>query len=172
MKVIRALSVVSVALAFAVPFVHADTKADKEAKEAVAKADKKMDITATLEAKERQILDSFKSKDSAAFLNLIDPNGWYVDPNGIQPASSGVDMMKQVEMKSYTIESYKTYMIDKDAYVATFVWNGDATFNGGPYPSGPWYCSTTWAKRGKDWKAVYHQESLAMSAMSPAAASH
>jgi hypothetical protein len=29
-----------------------------------------------------------------------------------------------------------------------------------------------WAKRGKDWKAVYHQETLAMSAMPPAAAGH
>lgn len=131
------------------------------------------DVTATLEAKERQMQEWIKNKDAASFLAVLDKGAWMADPSGFNEAASTVpELMKMIEMKSYTIENYKTMTIDKDACVATYVFKGDATMGGQPYPPGPWYCSTVWAKRGKDWKAVYHQETLAMQPPSSMTESH
>ena len=129
---------------------------------AQAKGDKSSDIPAALEAKEKMINEAFKNRDEKGFMALVDANGWSVDPMGVSPVSGAVEMMKQADIKSYTMTGYKTMMVDKECYVATYTWNGDATFKGQPYPAGPWYCSTVWAKRGKEWKAVFHSESLAM----------
>ena len=134
-------------------------------------ASKGADVSAALEAKERQMQEAFKNKDVQLFMSMTDPDGWSADPNGFQPVSSVGEMIKQCEVRSYSMEDFKTQMIDRDAYITRYVWKGDATFNGQPYPAGPWYCSTVWSKRGKDWKAVYHQESMAMPAP-PSAESH
>ena len=129
---------------------------------ALAKGDKSGDIPAALEANEKKVNEAFKNHDEKGFMALIDPNGWSVDPMGVSPSSAAIEMMKQVDIKSYTLTGYKTMMVDKDCYIATYTWNGDATFKGQPYPAGPWYCSTVWTKRGKEWIAVFHQESLSM----------
>ena len=149
MKLLRILTALAALLALATGFAH-------------AKGDKGGDVSATLEAKEKSINDAFKNHDDKGFMALVDPTGWSVDPMGVSAVSGAVEMMKQVEIKSYTLTGYKTFMVDKDCYVSTYTWNGDATFKGQPYPAGPWYCSTVWAKRGKEWKAVFHQETLSM----------
>ena len=167
MKTIRVLITLAL-MALAASTLQADTKADKEMKEKMAKPD----ISATLEAKERMIQEAFKNRDIAGFNAQVDANGWAIDPSGIMAVSSVPEMMKQVEIRSYTIEGYKTMMIDPNVYVSTYTYNGDATMAGQPFPNGPWYCSTVWAKKGKDWKAVYHQETLSMQGMPAATASH
>ncbi len=129
------------------------------------------DVSATLEAKERQTQDAFKNKDKIAFMTWIDSNAWAVDPTGLSPVSKASEMMNQMEVRSYTLDQFKTIMVDHDTYVATYEFHCDATMGGQPYPPGPWYCSTVWARHGKEWKAVFHQQTLAM-APAPAAQSH
>jgi len=139
---------------------------------AIAK-DKDMDITATLKAKEMAINDAFKARDAAKMNMYIDANALMADNTGFMTLTQMQDLMKDVECRSYTIDNYKTMMIDKDAYVATYNWTADASYKGQPYPPGPYYASTVWAKKGKDWKAVYHQETMAMTpGAAPAAESH
>ncbi len=139
---------------------HAEGKSDPDTK----KATKGGDLSATLEAKERRIQESVKKKDIEGFMSMVDPDGWSADANGFMPVSSMREMIKEIEIRSYSMEDFKTQMIDRDAYIARYTWKGDASFKGQPYPAGPYYCSTVWAKRGKDWKAVYHHESMAMPA--------
>ena len=38
------------------------------------------------------------------------------------------DMIKQIEVRSYTMGDFKTQMIDRDAYITRYVWKGDASF--------------------------------------------
>lgn len=148
---------------------RAADKMDMSAK----KSPKGGDMSATLEAKERQMQEAVKNKDIEGFMGMVDPDGWSADPNGFQPNSAMRDMIKQIEVRSYSLDDFKVQMIDHDAYIARYVWKGDASFNGQPFPAGTtWYCSTVWAKRGKDWKALYHQESMSMPAAPPAAESH
>ena len=174
MKLIRALYVLAILLVIGVGSARADdtmTSAEKKP----AAASKGMDMTATLEAKERAMQEAFKAKDVQAMMSNIDPNGWMADPSGFSPCSKLPDMIKGTDVKSYTLDGFKAQMVDKDCYIATYTWSGDASMNGQPYPAGPYYCSTVWSKRGKDWKAVYHQETMAMQPPSqppPAADSH
>ena len=86
--------------------------------------------------------------------------GW-TDGDCAYCRSNHENLCGRAKFTGYTIDGYKTMMVDKDCYVSTYTWKGDATYKGQPYPPGPWYCSTVWAKRGKDWMGVYHQETLA-----------
>ncbi len=152
----------------------AATTALAESQPAKSKSEKsgRMDLSATLEVKERRVQEAFKNHDLPTFMSMVDANAWQIDPNGIMPVSAVPEMMKDVTVRSYTMENFKTVMIDPDACVATYVFNGDASYKGEPYPAGPWYCSTVWAKRGKEWKAVFHQETLSMQGMPMQTATH
>jgi len=132
-----------------------------------------VELAATLKGKEMAINDAFKARDTAKMNMYIDANAMMADNSGFMSLGQMLDLMKDVDVKGYTIDNYKLMMIDKDAYVATYSWSTDATYKGQPYPAGPYYASTVWAKKGKDWKAVYHQETMAMpQGAAPAAESH
>ena len=137
--------------------------------------DKDDDLTAKLKAQEMAINDAFKARDAAKLNMYIDANAVMADNTGFMTLPQMFDVMKDVTVNGYTIDNYKTMMIDKDAYVATYNWTCDATYKGQTYPQGPYYASTVWAKKGKEWKAVYHQETMGMqpgAAPPPAAESH
>jgi hypothetical protein len=130
------------------------------------------DMKTVLQGYEMKVCQAFKDKDSAAFLSYVDPNGWSADAMGFTPVSQVPSMMKDYEVTSFSIDDFKVQMIDADAYVATYVWKGTGSYKGEAFPAVPVYCSTVWSKKGDDWKAVYHQETFAMAAMSPAGGSH
>lgn len=123
----------------------------------------KGDMTSTLRALEVKVNDTFKNHDSQTFLSMIDPNAMSVDAMGFTPASQVAGMFPDMQVNSYSIEGYKVYPIEKGVYLATYTWKGDGTYKGQPWPSLT-YCSSIWAKRGADWKCVFHQESLPMPA--------
>jgi hypothetical protein len=129
----------------------------------------KGDVASTLETLEHKVNDAFQKQDSKTFLSMIDPNAWSVDAMGFTPVSELAGMLKDIVIKHSTIEGYKVAMIDKDVYVATFTWKGDGAYKGEAVPPIT-YCSTVWAKRGKEWKAVFHQESIPMPEMQQSAA--
>ena len=162
------LSLMALTLALSAGFAHADSDAAKDAAKDMKKA-KSTDITATLEAKERDINEAIKAKDSAKMMTMIDSDGWMADGMGFNPVSAIPEMLKDMELRSYTMDGVKSMKIDKDAYILTYTWKGDATMKGQLMPAAPYYCSTVWAKRGNDWKAVYHQESMAAPMAPPTA---
>jgi hypothetical protein len=129
----------------------------------------KGNVTPTLEALEHKINDAFKNQDSKTFLSVIDPNAWSVDAMGFTPVAEVAGMLKDVSIKSYSIEGYKVMPINDDTFVSTYTWKGEGTYKGQAFPPVS-YCSTIWTKHGKEWKAVFHQESVAMEGMQPQAA--
>jgi hypothetical protein len=138
-------------------FAVADEKMESKPMKAA-----KGDVAATLEANERAICDAFKSKDAAAAMSLMDKEGVGADMNGFMPVSMIPDMMKDYELRSYTMRDFKATMINKDAYLATYTMNSDASYKGQPMPPLPTYVSTVWVKRGSKWTAMFHQESMGM----------
>jgi hypothetical protein len=118
-------------------------------------------VAATLEAADRKVNDAFQNRDAKSFLSMIDPNAWSVDAMGFTPVSKMVDMLKDVEIKNYSIEGYRVMKVDQNNYVALYTWKGQGSYKGQPFPPVA-YCSTLWNKRGKEWKAIFHQESMAM----------
>jgi len=138
----------------------ADSHMEKE-KTAAAKSSGG-DVAAQLEAHERKIWDALKAKDSKAFLALVDANAWAIDPAGMMPASKFVETLPDVEFRSIEATGFRATMLTKDVYVLTCTSTVDGSFKGQPYPSGPWYNSTIYVKKGKTWMPVFHQETLAM----------
>ncbi len=166
MKFVRTLSLLALLVTMCTPLARAEDAAMK-------KPEMKMDkmaggIPMMLEANERKVQDSFKTKDMTTFNSLVAADAWMIDPTGINPVTMVPDMMKMMEVKSFTMDNFKTKMIDKDAYITYYTSTSDAMMNGQPYPAGPWFCSTVWAKSGKDWKAVFHTETMAMQQPTPA----
>src|SRR5262249_35717613 len=84
----------------------------------------KGDATAAISAAEAAVNEAVKNHDMATFNKYVDPMGWSADPSGVHAVSEAAEMLKTVEIRSYTIENEKTIMIDKDAYVHTYVWKG------------------------------------------------
>ena len=154
MKRMRVLLAFGLVLGLAAAVVQASDKKETKSKDS--------DISMMLQDKERQVQDAFKNKDVEKFMSLVDSKAWSADPSGFAPVSAVQEMMKQAEVRSFTMSDFKLLMISKEAYVLAYTWNGEGTMAGQPYPPGPWYCSTVWTKQGKDWKAVYHQETLGM----------
>lgn len=120
----------------------------------------KSDLTAVLEAHERNIWAALKKKDVDAMASLVEPGAWAIDPSGISSVDDFIKMMADYEVRSYEMQNVQSKMLTKDVYVLTFQTTVDASFKGQPMPNGPWYCSTIYAKRSKGWAPVFHQETL------------
>ena len=139
-----------------------------EAKSSTEKGAAKNDATtlqAKLEAQEHKFWDAFKAKDAKAVMEVISSDGWSADMMGFAPASQISTMMQDYTLEDITMQDPKVLRLDKDAAILLYTANFKATYKGQPIPSGPYYCSTTYVSRGSKWLAMYHQESLAQSAM-------
>lgn len=169
MKFARTLSMLALLVPMCTTFAHAADSDDMKKKAMSMDKDKMSNsIPAMLEANEHKVQESFKTKDVAAFNSLVDAGAWMIDPSGINPVTGVPEMMKIMDLHSYTMDNYKTKMIDRDAFISYYSATYVGSMNGQPQPAGPWYCSTVWAKNGKEWKAVFHTETLAMQAPPPA----
>jgi len=122
-----------------------------------------------LEALERKVCDSFKAQDFNAFKEVVASDAMSADMNGFATPDQMEPMMKDYALESYTMEDFKLIRLDKDAAVLAYTFNGKGTFKGQPMPAGPYYCSTTYVSRGGKWMSIFHQETLAASAMQSAA---
>jgi ketosteroid isomerase-like protein len=123
-----------------------------------------------LEAIERKGWEAFKAQDFKAFSETMAPDAMSVDMNGLTSSKDMESMMKDYAVQSYTLSDFKIVKLDKDAAVLTYTTNATATYKGQPMPAGPVYCSSVYVMRGGKWMAMYHQETLSMSAMQSAAA--
>jgi len=161
------LALVSLA-ALCATLAVADDKMSGE--KSMEKSSKGTDVTAKLEARERAISDAFKNKDAAAFMKIVDKDGFGADPSGFSSVSMMGDMMKDYDVRSFTIDDAKATKISADAYLFTYTSHQDVSYKGQPLPNTV-YASTLYVKRGNEWRAFYHQETPAMQ-MSSAGGEH
>jgi ketosteroid isomerase-like protein len=120
-------------------------------------------IEKTLMANETKINDAFMKKDIATLKTLIADDGVGVDMMG---PSSVAEMYKQLptmDMKitESQLSGFKYVWVDANTVVLTYTWTGKGTAMGQPVPS-PAYGSTVWNKRANGWRAIFHQETVAM----------
>lgn len=130
------------------------------------------DLTAVLEAHEHNIWAALKKKDVEAMAGLVEPGAWAINSSGISSVDDFIKIMGDYEVRSYEMKNVQSKMLTKDVYVLTFQTTVDASLKGQPMPSGPWYCSTVYAKRTKGWVPVFHQETLGTATATAAGTQH
>jgi hypothetical protein len=162
-RILSVIGLVSMlACAGAVVAHAADEKAATSGSPAMAKNAALKD---KLEALERKVWDAFKAQDLAAAKQVISPEASSIDMSGFATFAQFEPMMKDYAVDSYTLSDFNLLVLDKDAAVLTFSATQNAKYKGEPIPSGPYYCSTTYVSRAGKWFAMFHTETLAMSAM-------
>jgi len=118
------------------------------------------DLTGILAAHEHNIWAALKKKDAAGMAALVEPGAWAINPGGISSVDDFMKMMGDYDVRSYQMHDVQSKMLTKDVYVLTFQTTIDSSLKGQPMASGPWYCSTVYAKRSNGWIPVFHQETL------------
>jgi hypothetical protein len=109
-------------------------------------------------AKEREIWDAIKKKDSAAFAAMLADDFTYITDDGVYDKAGTVNGVKQLELTDVTFSDWKTVMLDKDAAVVTYTVKTQGTSGGQPIPATPVRGSSVWVNRGGKWVGVFHQE--------------
>jgi hypothetical protein len=122
-------------------------------------------------ANERTINEAIAKGDMKGFNALVASDAVSMDSGGIMKTSDPnfEKMVKEMKLTSWNIEGSQFYWINDNTVVHMYKWSGKGTYQGQPVPSPTW-ASTVWANKGGKWTAVFHQESLAMSAPAPAPA--
>jgi ketosteroid isomerase-like protein len=120
----------------------------------------------TIIANERAVNEAVVKGNLAAFKQHVAEDGWSIDPMmGRAPVSEFVKqfdaMAKETKVSSWDITESKVQWVDANTAIHTYKWTGSGTYQGQPIPSPVW-ASTVWAKKGNNWMAVFHQETVNM----------
>lgn len=134
------------------PAQPANTTASATPKAETTAAD--ADVT----AKEKEIWDTIKKKDSAAFASMLADDYVYVANDGVYDKAWMVNAVKQLDFTDITFSDWKTLMLDKDTAVVIYTVNTKGTYGGQPVPAKPVRGSSVWVNRGGKWVGVFHQE--------------
>jgi hypothetical protein len=108
--------------------------------------------------KEREIWETIKKKDSAAFAALLADDFIYVTEDGVHDKAATVEGVKPLDITDMTFSDWKTVTLDKDAMVVTYIINLKGTSGGQPIPAAPVRGGSVWVNRGGKWVGVFHQD--------------
>ena len=165
MRIVRTLSVMAVLFALTAVAVHAADQPGMDKMSSKMKMSKPMmvdpAVAKLLEANERKANECWKTKDANTFMSMMDANAMMADPNGFAPVSACPGMMNDLTIGNYTVDMLNVTALDKDVYLVTYTWKGEASYKGQAMPQVPMYCSSVWTRHGKEWKGAYHQETMA-----------
>jgi hypothetical protein len=119
-----------------------------------------------LVANEQKISDAFNKKDIATLKTLIADDGFGIDP--MMGTTSIGEMYKQLPTMDMKVTEehrtdYKYIWVNPTTVILTYTWTGKATAMGQAMPS-PTFNSTLYTKRGANWMAVFHQETVGIAA--------
>ncbi|MBC7930872.1 MAG: DUF4440 domain-containing protein, partial [Rubrivivax sp.] len=113
---------------------------------------------ADIEAKERQIWDTIKSKSWDAFAGMLDDNFVNVSRDGVSNKADTVEGIKKLDITEYTFSDFKFLKVDADLAVITYTVSEKSTYDGKPTSGKPTRSSSAWINRSGKWLAAYHQE--------------
>jgi hypothetical protein len=115
-------------------------------------------------ANERAVLDAFAKADAPGFKRHLSPDAFGIDPMmGMVKVADWEKSLKDVKVENWDIDTTQVHWIGDDAAILTYRWTGKGTFQGQPIPSPAW-ASTVWVHRDGAWRALFHQESVAVPA--------
>ncbi|HEX4343161.1 MAG TPA: nuclear transport factor 2 family protein [Verrucomicrobiae bacterium] len=113
----------------------------------------------TLTQTEKGLWEGWKTHNAEPFKKVMSDGIADLGADGIQ---TGDQLLKNMASTDCTVSSYSmdtpTFKwIDKNTVLMVYRASQDATCNGEKVPPAVW-ASTLWAKKGADWKAMFHQE--------------
>lgn len=119
-------------------------------------------LEATLMAKEKELWEGWKNKNTAPFEKLIATDGLLVAEQGVETKAQLVKDIAEnpCENKSYSFDEIKLTMINKDAALVTYKAAQDYTCMGHAGPT-PVFASSVYVKRKGQWLNILHQETAA-----------
>jgi len=119
-------------------------------------------LEALLMAKEKELWEGWKNKNTAPFEKLVSADALLVGEQGIETKAQLVKDIagNPCEIKSYSFDEIKLTMISRDAALLTFKAAQDYTCMGHAGPT-PVYASSVYVKRKGQWLNILHQETAA-----------
>ena len=106
-------------------------------------------------AKEKAAWQAFKDKNADAFKALVDHDMIGVYAEGISDMAKEMSDMAKWDMKSFTINDYKTHSDEKDVIVANYTVTIEGTYDGKD-ASGTYNAGSVWKMENGAWMAIFH----------------
>ncbi|MDT5271922.1 MAG: hypothetical protein QOH49_4108 [Acidobacteriota bacterium] len=105
---------------------------------------------------EKAVWDAIKAKNADAFGSYMLPDAIEVEPEGVMDKATSVKMITTFDASKWSLSEFKETKLDADATLITYKAAGpDHGKTIGMYHS------TIWTNRGGQWKAAFHQGTLA-----------
>jgi hypothetical protein len=108
--------------------------------------------------KEKAVWETLKTKDYAAFGNMLTSDYLEVTDEGVMDKAGIVADAKDFIPTEVTFSDWKTLPIDNDAVIVTYSLTLKATYKGTALPPGPYHAAAAWVNRDGKWLAFYYQQ--------------
>ena len=105
---------------------------------------------------EKAVWDAIRAKNSEAFSGYLLPDAYEVEPEGVYDKAASAKAITMFDASKWTLSDFKETKLDADATLLTYKATGP---DHGKTIS--MYHSTIWTNRGGQWRAAFHQGSLA-----------
>ena len=122
-------------------------------------------------AKEKAAWDTLKTKDYAAFGNMLASDYIEVTDEGNFDKAGIVADVKDFIPTDVTFSDWKMLPIDNDAVILTYNVTVKATYKGKDLPPGPYRAAAVWVNRDGKWLGFYYQQTPVKTMPPPPAAS-
>jgi hypothetical protein len=108
--------------------------------------------------KEKAVWETLKTKDYAAFGNMLTSDYVEVTDEGVLDKAGIVADVKDFIPTDVTTSDWKMLPIDNDAVILTYKLTVKATYKGKDIPPGPYRTAAAWVNRDGKWLAFYYQQ--------------
>lgn len=106
---------------------------------------------------EKAVWDAIKRKDGDAFASFLASDALEVEPDGVHDKAGSAKGITQMDFSKFTLSDWKETKLDSDSALVTYMTKG-------PNAKGQTETmrhSTVWNNRGGQWKAYFHQGTVA-----------
>ena len=110
-------------------------------------------------ADERAAWDAIRSKNHAAFSDMLAAEFVDVTPQAVLDKNGTVEYVRGAELTEVSLSDFRVVKIDADAAIVVYKESSKGTVGGKPIPAGSAFHSTVKVWRGGKWLAVFHQSS-------------
>ena len=105
---------------------------------------------------EKAVWDAIKAKNSDAFASYLLPEAVEVAPEGVMDKATSVKMITMFDASKWSLSEFKETKLDADATLLTYKAAGPDRGK-----NIEMHHSTIWTNRGGQWKAAFHQGTIA-----------
>ncbi|MBV8856267.1 MAG: nuclear transport factor 2 family protein [Acidobacteria bacterium] len=105
---------------------------------------------------EKAVWEAIKAKNSDAFGSYLLPEAYEVEPEGVMDKATSVKMITSFDASKWALSEFKETKLDSDATLITYKAAGPDHGK-----TVTMYHSTIWTNRGGQWKAAFHQGTVA-----------